>query len=64
MPEPVRALADCVLGCNLLGTVGNIVAPIVTILLVDLRIPRCPPTPDTIARELLPLIDETAAPAG
>ncbi|MGZ8783857.1 MAG: NADH-quinone oxidoreductase subunit B family protein [Gaiellaceae bacterium] len=43
MPEPrhVAALGDCALGCNLLGTVENIIGPIETILPVDLRIPGC-----------------------
>jgi Ni,Fe-hydrogenase III small subunit len=59
MPEPrrVAALGDCALGCNLLGTPQQLAGPVDTILPVDLRIPGCPPTPDTIAAALLQLID-------
>lgn len=59
MPEPrrVAALGDCALGCNVLGTVDDIVGPVDTILPVDLRIPGCPPTPEAIAQALLGLID-------
>jgi Ni,Fe-hydrogenase III small subunit len=59
MPEPrrVAALGDCALGCGVLGIPEEIVGPLDTILPVDLRIPGCPPTPDTIAQALLGLID-------
>ena len=59
MPEPrrVAALGDCALGCNLLGTADNLLGPLDAVLPVDLRIPGCPPTPDTIADALLSLID-------
>ena len=60
MPEPrrVAALGDCALGCNLLGTAANVLGGVETVLSVDLRIPGCPPTPETIARALLTLIDQ------
>ena len=59
MPEPrrVAALGDCALGCNVLGTVEDLVGPVDAVLPVDLRIPGCPPTPDAIAAALLRLID-------
>jgi Ni,Fe-hydrogenase III small subunit len=59
MPEPrrVAALGDCALGCGLLGTAGEIVGPVESVLPVDLRIPGCPPAPDQIAAALLRLID-------
>jgi Ni,Fe-hydrogenase III small subunit len=59
MPEPrlVAALGDCALGCNLLGTPETLVGPLSNVLPVDIRIPGCPPTPDTIADTLLELID-------
>ena len=59
MPEPrrVAALGDCALGCNVLGTVDDVVGSVEAVLTVDLRIPGCPPTPDQIAAALLGLID-------
>jgi len=59
MPEPrlVAALGDCALGCNLLGTPENVLGAISTALPIDIRIPGCPPTPETIATELLTFID-------
>jgi Ni,Fe-hydrogenase III small subunit len=59
MPEPrrVAALGDCALGCNLLGTADNLVGSVEEVLPVDVRIPGCPPTPETIATALLQLID-------
>jgi Ni,Fe-hydrogenase III small subunit len=59
MPEPrlVAALGDCALGCNLLGTPANLSAPLSSTLPIDIRIPGCPPTPQTIAEALLQLID-------
>jgi Ni,Fe-hydrogenase III small subunit len=60
MPEPrlVAALGNCAIGCNVLGLPGDLVGPVESILPVDLRIPGCPPTPDTIAAALLRLIDD------
>ena len=59
MPEPrrVAALGDCALGCNLLGSVDELVGSVEEVLPVDLRIPGCPPAPDAIAHALLGLID-------
>jgi Ni,Fe-hydrogenase III small subunit len=61
MPEPrrVAALGDCALGCNLLGASDEIVGSVESILPVDLRIPGCPPTPETIAAALLTLLDRS-----
>src|SRR5262245_65529222 len=59
MPEPrlVAALGDCALGCNLLGVEDELVGPVDALLPLDLRIPGCPPTPETIATSLLELVD-------
>jgi Ni,Fe-hydrogenase III small subunit len=61
MPEPrrVAALGDCALGCNLLGTVEDVVGAVEEVLPVDVRIPGCPPRPDAIAAALLRLVDES-----
>ena len=63
MPEPrlVAALGDCALGCGLLGDPEEIVGPVDRLLHVDLRIPGCPPIPETIATMLLELVDRSAA---
>jgi Ni,Fe-hydrogenase III small subunit len=63
MPEPrrVAALGDCALGCNLLGTADNFIGPVEDLLPVDIRIPGCPPSPQTIADALFELIDGTGA---
>jgi Ni,Fe-hydrogenase III small subunit len=59
MPEPRRvvALGDCAIGRGVLGSTEEIVGPVEAVLPVDLRIPGCPPTPDTIAAALLELLD-------
>jgi len=59
MPEPRRvvALGDCAVGTDVLGSPDEIVGPADVVLPVDLRIPGCPPPPDTIAAALLELID-------
>ena len=59
MPEPrlVAALGDCALGCGILGAPEELVGPVDTLLPVNLSIPGCPPTPETIARALLSLVD-------
>jgi len=59
MPEPRRvvALGDCALGCGVLGLAGELVGPVEDVLPVDLRIPGCPPSPETIAAALLTLLD-------
>ena len=58
MPEPrrVAALGDCALGCGLLGDPSQIAGRVEDILPVDLRIPGCPPDPETIARHLRELL--------
>ncbi len=63
MPQPrlVAALGDCALGIGLLGDPTEVVGPLDAVLGVDLRIPGCPPTPDTIAAALLTLIDNPPA---
>ena len=59
MPEPrlVAALGDCALGCGILGAPDELVGPVDTLLPVNLRIPGCPPAPETIATALLSLVD-------
>jgi Ni,Fe-hydrogenase III small subunit len=56
-PRLVAALGDCALGRGVLGSREELVGPVDAVLPVDLRIPGCPPTPDTIARALLDLVD-------
>lgn len=58
MPEPrrVAALGDCALGCGLLGDPSQIAGRVEDVLPVDLRIPGCPPDPETIARHLRELL--------
>jgi Ni,Fe-hydrogenase III small subunit len=58
MPEPrrVAALGDCALGCGLLGDPSQIAGRVEDVLPVDLRIPGCPPDPETIARHLQELL--------
>jgi Ni,Fe-hydrogenase III small subunit len=60
MPEPrlVAALGDCALGCNILGHASELAAPLEAHLPIDIRIPGCPPTPDTIAQHLLAALTE------
>lgn len=55
MPTPrlVAALGDCALGCNVLGDSPELVGSLDQVLPVDIRIPGCPPPPETIASELL-----------
>jgi len=61
MPEPRRvvALGDCASHGDALATPGEVVGPADAVLPIDLRIPGCPPTPDTIAAALLELIDRS-----
>lgn len=66
MPEPrrVAALGDCALGCGILGLPGELVDNLDDVLLIDLRIPGCPPPPAEIAKALLAFIDDTASERG
>jgi membrane-bound hydrogenase subunit mbhJ len=59
MPEPrlVAALGHCALGRGILGTPDTLVGPLEDVLPIDLRIPGCPPTPETIANALIELVD-------
>jgi membrane-bound hydrogenase subunit mbhJ len=59
MPEPrlVAALGHCALGRGILGTADTLVGPLEDVLPIDLRIPGCPPTPETIANALIELVD-------
>ena len=60
MPEPrlVAALGDCALGCGILGDPTELVGALEDVLPVDIRIPGCPPSPQTIAEALLAALDE------
>jgi Ni,Fe-hydrogenase III small subunit len=55
MPEPrlVAALGNCALGCNVLGHASELAVPLNAHLPIDIRIPGCPPNPDSIAQHLL-----------
>lgn len=55
MPTPrlVAALGDCALGCNVLGDPAEMLGSLEAALPVDIRIRGCPPSPETIASELL-----------
>jgi Ni,Fe-hydrogenase III small subunit len=59
MPEPrlVAALGDCALGCGLLGDRAEFAGALEDVLPVDIRIPGCPPAPETIAEHLLAGLD-------
>jgi Ni,Fe-hydrogenase III small subunit len=64
MPEPrcVVALGDCALARGVLATDTEIVGPVEAVLPVDLRIPGCPPSPQTITQALLDLYDARNGP--
>jgi Ni,Fe-hydrogenase III small subunit len=63
MPEPrlVVALGDCALGRGVLADPAELAAPLDELLPVDLRIPGCPPTPDTIAAAIVSLLERKSA---
>ncbi len=58
MPHPrrVAALGDCAVGTDILGTSDTVIGAVDRVLPVDVRIPGCPPTPDTIAEALFALL--------
>ena len=60
MPDPrfVAALGDCALGCGILGDRTELAGPLENVLPVDIRIPGCPPAPQTIAEHLLAGLDQ------
>jgi Ni,Fe-hydrogenase III small subunit len=62
MPQPrlVAALGDCALGRGVLGSADALAGAVEDILPVDIRIPGCPPAPDTIAERLLAALDAGA----
>lgn len=62
-PRTVAALGDCALGRGLLGDPREVVGRVEDVLPVSVRIPGCPPDPETIARCLIPLLDRGAPPA-
>jgi Ni,Fe-hydrogenase III small subunit len=55
MPTPrlVAALGDCALGRNVLGHPSELVGSLETVLPVDIRVAGCPPSPESIASQLL-----------
>lgn len=55
MPQPrlVAALGDCALGCAVLGDPSEFAGPLDEILPIDIRIPGCPPDPETIGQHLI-----------
>lgn len=56
LPRRVAALGDCALGCGVVALPGEVVGSVEEVLPVDLRIPGCPPSPETIAAHLASLI--------
>ena len=65
MPEPrlVAALGACAIGHNVLGDERALARPLEELLPVDVRIPGCPPTPESIAEHLVAAM-RGAAPGG
>jgi Ni,Fe-hydrogenase III small subunit len=55
-PRRVAALGDCALGCGFPFSSADVVGRLEDVLPVDVRIPGCPPDPQTIAAHLLPLL--------
>jgi Ni,Fe-hydrogenase III small subunit len=64
MPEPRRvvALGDCALARGVLASSPEVVGPVESVLPVELRIPGCPPSPETITRALIALHDDVPVP--
>ena len=48
---------DCALGCGVLAEMSELATPLEQLLDVDIRIPGCPPSPDTIAAAILAGLD-------
>ena len=65
MPEPrlVVALGDCALGRGVLADRAELAAPLDELFEVDIRIPGCPPSPETIAATILDRL-EGSTPVG
>ena len=59
-PRIVAALGDCALGRGLLGDPSEFVGRLEDVLPVDVRIPGCPPDPETIARHLVAILDPSS----
>lgn len=59
-PRIVAALGDCALGCGFFAPSPDVVGRLEDVLPVDVRIPGCPPDPETIVRHLLPLLHPPA----
>jgi len=55
-PRIVAALGDCALGRRLLGDPSEFAGRVEDVLPVDVRIPGCPPDPETIARHLVAIL--------
>jgi Ni,Fe-hydrogenase III small subunit len=52
-PRTVAAVGDCALGRFSYGTPETCIGGVEDVLPIGLRIPGCPPDPETIARHLL-----------
>ena len=63
-PRIVAALGDCALGRGLLGDPAQMGGGVGDVLPVDVRIPGCPPDPETIARHRVAILDEGRPGAG
>jgi membrane-bound hydrogenase subunit mbhJ len=59
-PRRVAALGDCALGCGFFFSSADVVGRLEDVLPVDVRIPGCPPDPQTISAHLLPLLSAAA----
>jgi Ni,Fe-hydrogenase III small subunit len=59
-PRIVAALGNCALGCGFFASSPDVVGRVEDVLPVDVRIPGCPPDPETIVRHLLPLLHPSA----
>ena len=60
-PRIVAALGDCALGACPLGDPGEYAGRLEDVLPVDVRIPGCPPDPETIARHLGECLEAASA---